>query len=121
MSKINDKAIFIREVNAAKPDVLMFLPPTEKESTIAFQMMHYTDNSTPVGGTALGDLYDIILFKMHKGGGGIKDPDRFDAILIEPIQYVTRLIDDDFFGIVAKVTTNSRKHITKLYDSLLSI
>jgi hypothetical protein len=56
-----------------------------------------------VEGSAMGDLYDIIIFNEEQP----KMPERFKAILTSPLHYISRMIDDGFLGVVARVTTTS--------------
>lgn len=65
-------------------------------------------------GSSMGDLYDIIIFQEEPP----KVPERFKAILISPLHYVSRMIDDGFLGVVAKATTTSDKFMGEIYDEM---
>lgn len=65
-------------------------------------------------GSSLGDLYDIIIFQEEPP----KMPERFKAILISPLDYVSRMLDDGFLGIVAKATTTSDDFMSEIYDDM---
>lgn len=120
MSKIDNKPALVKWVNETKSDVISFLPPEDtKPGTplVNFSMQHYTRKSAKLNGSPLGDSYDIILFQLDENRK-VKNLYRFEAILIEPIQYVMRLIDDDFYGIIGKLTKNSRRYFDKLYNEL---
>lgn len=58
-----------------------------------------------IGGTELGDFFDIIIIQENPP----KMPERFQAILTSPIDYISRMIEDGFYGVVVKFTTTSEK------------
>lgn len=74
----------------------------------------YKNPGEKVGGTELGDLYHIIVFPEDPP----KMPELFDAILISPVHYVSRMIDDGFLGVVSKVTTNSRSVAEAMFQGM---
>jgi hypothetical protein len=77
---------YINEDGDTEVDVFLYKEPSEK-----------------VEGSSMGDLYDIIIFQEEPP----KMPERFKAILISPAHYVSRMIEDGFLGVVAKVTKAS--------------
>jgi hypothetical protein len=99
-------------------DFLTFLSgDTENEIQIVGQ--EYADKGEPVGGNDLGLTYHIVLFrdsKIDKDAYG--DLDSFEAILADPLEYVSGLIPGGFYGIIAKKTTTSHKIIDKLLDTM---
>lgn len=67
-----------------------------------------------IPGNSSGDLYDIIIFPEDPP----KMPEKFQAILISPIDYITNMLDNGFLGLVAKTTTTSNEFITEAFDAL---
>lgn len=67
-----------------------------------------------VGGSSSGDLYDIIIFPEDPP----KMPEKFQAILISPLDYIENMIDNGFLGVVSKVTTTSAEFVDTTFDAL---
>jgi hypothetical protein len=61
-----------------------------------------------------------MLFKQDDEGNPV-DPDLFEAILTEPLEYVSRMITCDFYGLVAKKTTTSNEFIQNTFDKLKEV
>jgi hypothetical protein len=74
----------------------------------------YKDPGEKLPGSSSGDLYDIIIFPEDPP----KMPEKFQAILISPIDYITNLIDNGFLGLVAKTTTTSSSFIDDAFEAL---
>lgn len=74
-----------------------------KDGNLEIDGFGYKNPGEKLPGSEMGDLYDIIVFAEDPP----KMPERFKAILISPLDYVSRMIDDGFLGIVAKATTTS--------------
>lgn len=89
------------------------------ENTITIVGSHYDDPGEKVGGSELGDSYHILLYR-----DSLTDPDRyddfetFDAILGDPLEYISGLVLKSIHGIVAKKTTSSGTLIAKLLDNI---
>lgn len=64
----------------------------------------YKEKGQKVAGTNLGDLYEIIIVPQRP----VKEPERFTAILVSPMHYIKRLLEDGFVGFVGKATTTSK-------------
>jgi hypothetical protein len=45
-------------------------------------------------------------------------PEKFQAILISPIDYITNMLDNGFLGLVAKTTTTSNEFVADAFDAL---
>jgi len=78
---------------------------------VSFQ---FKESGTKIGGTSAGDLYDIIIFPEDPP----KMPEKFQAILSSPIDYIDNMIDNGFLGVVSKVTTSSEKVVEEVFDGL---
>jgi hypothetical protein len=92
----------------------IFFVPADDESQVKIEVAKYKEIGEKVGGSELGDLYEIILFRMDEESN-ITDLDKFEGILIEPREYVTRMIKDDWYGMVTKKTTTSDKLTTDVF------
>lgn len=99
-------------------DVLTFLED-EEESRIKIELNSYVDPGEKVGGTNIGELYDVILFQDHE-----EDPEKFDkldhfsAILGDPLEYISHLIPNGWYGIIARKTTTSEKIVAGWLDNI---
>jgi hypothetical protein len=67
-----------------------------------------------VGGNSFGDLYDIIIFPEDPP----KMPEKFQAILTSPLDYIENMIDNGFLGVVSRVTTTSEEFVDTTYEAL---
>jgi hypothetical protein len=74
----------------------------------------YTDAGEKIAGSSSGELYDIIIFPEDPP----KMPEKFQAILISPIDYIDNMIDNGFLGVVSKVTTTSDEFVDTTFDTL---
>ena len=74
----------------------------------------YNKKGENLGGSREGKSYDIILFRM--GDEGVLDLDKFEAILTEPRVYISRMIKDDWYGLVARKTTTSNTMVQDIFD-----
>jgi hypothetical protein len=74
----------------------------------------YTDAGEKIAGSSSGELYDIIIFSEDPP----KMPEKFQAILISPIDYIENMLDNGFLGMVAKTTTKSAEFVDGAFDAL---
>jgi hypothetical protein len=74
----------------------------------------YTDAGEKMAGSSSGELYDIIIFPEDPP----KMPEKFQAILISPIDYIENMLDNGFLGLVAKTTTKSAEFIDVAFNEL---
>lgn len=98
-------------------DTIVFLSG-DKEDTVQVQFNVYKDKGKNIGGSALGDTYHIILFKEDKNGNLINS-DRFEAILICPLEYISSLIIQKWYGIIARKTTTSDSFVDQIFTKLM--
>lgn len=77
----------------------------------------YHNPGEKLEGSPIGDLYDIIIFSYERP----KLPERFQAILTSPLDYISRMIDDGFLGVVAKATTTSEEFMQESHKALEKI
>ena len=78
---------------------------------VSFQ---FKEQGTKIGGNSIGDLYDIIIFPEDPP----KMPEKFQAILSSPLDYIENMIDNGFLGVVSKVTTCSTELVDSVFDNL---
>jgi len=86
------------------------------ETSVKIEGFTLDDIGEKKPGSVMGDWYDIIILAdIHK-----KQfiPERFEAILTSPIDYVERMIDDGFQGVVVRSTEKSGKYMDKVYKQL---
>jgi hypothetical protein len=98
-------------------DAFFFLPGDEKD-TVHLEGAAYKNPGEKVGGSSMGNGYHIILFREDEEGE-LVDVEQFNAVLIDPITYITRMIDIDWFGIIARMTTTSESFIQNTFDKLI--
>lgn len=85
-----------------------------EEDLVEVATFQYKDPGQNVPGSEMGDMYDIVILQVDPP----KLPERFKAILISPLDYVSRMIDDGFLGVVARATTTSDAVMDKVMESL---
>jgi hypothetical protein len=80
---------------------------------------NYEDSGEKLGGSELGDSYHIVLFRDSKTDSEKYDDfETFDAILGDPLEYISGLLPKSIYGIVAKRTTTSGTFINKILDNI---
>jgi hypothetical protein len=106
---------FLEPLKEEKFDFITFFEG-EKVDSISVMGQFYNEPGEPVGGSSLGDSYHIILFKSHKTEDKYVDLDNFEAILADPLEYMSGLIPSGFYGVIARKTTTSDGIIQRLLD-----
>ena len=87
-------------------DALFFLPMAE-EDEINIISNRYKNPGTPVEETPVGPAWHVILFQTNEETGEIQKFDSFDAVLSDPREYISGLIPQGWYGVIAKKTTTS--------------
>jgi hypothetical protein len=100
-------------------DAFFFLPGEEKD-TVHLEGAAYKNPGVKVGGSSMGNGYHIILFREDEEGE-LVDVEQFNAVLIDPITYITRMIDIEWYGILARMTTTSEAFIKSTFDKLTKV
>lgn len=95
-------------------DTIFFVPHDEDENLVKIEVAKYKDGGEKINGSEMGDSFDIIIFRMDEEDE-IKDLDRFDGILIEPREYISRMIKSDWYGMVTRKTTTSNKMADEVF------
>lgn len=97
-------------------DAFFFLPG-EKEDTIHLEGATYRDPGEKLGGSNMGDSYHVILFR-EADDGELVDIEQFEAVFVDPLTYVSRMLGINWFGVMAKKTTTSNTFIQNTFDKL---
>ena len=100
-------------------DVLFFLP-TDQEDVLKIESCLYKTPGEQIGGSELGPEYTVVLFKFNEEQGTY-DHDRFDAILADPRIYVSNLIEQDWYGLVARKTTTTKSFVNDLVAKIKEV
>ena len=97
-------------------DTIFFVPNPESEDNneVQIEVAQYKEAGEKIGGSEMGDLYDIIVFRLDEECN-VTDLDKFEGILVEPREYVSRMIKDDWYGMVSRKTTTSDKLTTDVF------
>lgn len=98
-------------------DAYFFLPGPKRD-TIHLEGANYKDAGENIGGSDMGHAYHVILFK-EDSEGELVDIDMFDAIFMDPLEYMSGLLPSGIFGIMARKTTTSNNFIQKTFDKLI--
>jgi hypothetical protein len=95
----------LREIN--EYDTIFFVPHPENENQVKIDVALYREKAEKLNGSEMGDMFDIILFRMDEED--VTDLDRFEGILVEPRTYISRMIKDDWYGMITRKTTTSHQ------------
>jgi hypothetical protein len=107
----------MKNLKNEKYDFITFLSG-EKKNQVDIMASDYNNPGESVGGSAMGESYHIILFRDHKTDKDkYDDLDVFEAILVDPSEYITQLIPQGWYGIVGRKTTTSQDIMTRLVDN----
>ena len=110
---------FLRSISERPYDTITFISGDKKDS-LEVMANCYKDSGTKLGGSKLGDTFDIIVFREDSDGKPV-EPDRFEAVLLEPLEYISSLIKGDWYGVVARKTTTSQKFVDAIFDKLIEV
>lgn len=94
-------------------DAYMFLPAENHQ--IHLSGYSYIDPGTPVGQSEMGKFYDIMLFKESEELK-VKGLDLFSAVLLDPLEYMSEMIKNDWYGVITRKTTTSNEFTQKMFD-----
>jgi hypothetical protein len=108
---------FLKDLKNDGHDAIFFLPGDKKDQ-VHIESAVYKNPGENVGNSAMGNAYHVILFKEDNESDGIYDVDRFDAIFIDPLEYISDLIPQQWYGVMARKTTTSNKFIENVFDKL---
>ena len=100
-------------------DVLFFIPTQEKD-VMKVESCLYKNPGEQIGGSEIGPEYTVVLFKFDEENGTY-DHDSFDAILADPRIYISGLIPQDWYGLVARKTTTSKSFVDDIIAKIKDI
>ena len=105
----------LREMN--EYDAVLFLPdPEGEDNQLKVHISKYKNPGEKVGGSSMGDLFDIIIFRINEDYDLI-DLERFDGILVDAREYISRMIKEDWYGYICRKTTTSEKVANEIFDN----
>lgn len=110
---------FLKEFSKDEHDAIFFLPGDKKDD-LHIEGAVYKNPGKKIGGNSMGDEYHVILFK-ERDDGKLYDVDKFEAVFADPYEYISNLIPQQWFGILAKRTTTSEAFVKKTFDKLMEI
>jgi len=111
---------FLKEFNEGEHDAIFFLPGDKKDQ-IQIEVATYKDPGENVGGSYLGNSYHVILFREDTKTDTLYNVDRFDAVFVDPLEYISGLIPQNWYGVIARKTTTSNTFIQKAFDKLQEV
>jgi hypothetical protein len=97
------------EIKERGCDAISFFPNPDNHEDVVIQGLIYKEKSEPIGGSSLGNSYDIVTFRRE--GDDFTNKDYFEAILACPYTYGNNLLKAGYFGFIAKKTTTSKELI----------
>jgi hypothetical protein len=104
---------YLKPLKNKKVDCIMFFEGSAPNK-INVEAHTYNEPGEPLGGSAVGNMYHIVLVKDHETDKDkFTDFDQFEAILACPLEYISGLIPTGWYGVIAKKTTTSQTFIDK--------
>jgi len=100
-------------IKAQECDAILILPATDKPGETSIQGLTYKEPGDKIGGSELGDLFDIVSFR-QTGDEEFDDLEHFQAILVCPYTYSEKMFEDGFLGLIARVTTTSKDMVERV-------
>ena len=110
----------LQKMKNTEYDMIAFMPHDTDESQVVIERNIYADPGENLERIGMGDYYHILIFK-ENDEGEVYQRDLFEAILTDPLEYISYLIPNQWFGMVARKTTTSPKLIQTLFDELQKI
>jgi hypothetical protein len=98
-------------------DAIFFLPGSN-DGEVHIEANQLKDPGEPIGGNYMGFTYEVVLFKDDAENDKLYNVDRFEAVFIDPYEYISNLIPQNWFGMVVKKTTTSGGFIQRIFDKL---
>ena len=107
----------LQEISKTKYDFITFLADDDNNVEIASSC--FKEPGEYAEGSSMGSLYQIVLFKDHKDDENkYEHLDNFEAILCDPTEYISQLLPQGWYGIIAKKCTYSDDLINKCIDTV---
>ena len=97
-------------------DCLTFMP--SEDDNVRIEAGKFEKQGEKLGGSSMGDSYEIVLFK--DGEEGPTHIDHFRAILGCPLEYASFLIPAGWYGTIMKYTTTSTEIAEDMVEKIKS-
>jgi hypothetical protein len=110
---------FLKPIKDTKFDSIAFLPHSD-EDTVRVEGSEFKDAGENIGGNELGHSYHIIIFQIDEDGS-TKNLEWFQGILLSPLDYISELIPQNWFGVIARNTTTSGKYAKDIFDKFKEV
>ena len=108
----------LKSAKSENYDAYFFIPGPE-DDTVRIEGCKYKVPGEDIGGSEMGHMYHIMLFK--EDDEGVYAEDLFEAILVEPLEYISNLIPQDWYGLIARKTTTSTDFVEDTFDNLRNV
>lgn len=105
---------FLEALKGEDLDHMSFLPGKE-EGSIDVSAGTYHERGEPITGN-MGNFYHINIFKESRDSNVYFDT--FEAVLSDPLIYMSHIIPSGFFGFISKKTTTSDEFNNDIVASL---
>ena len=107
---------FLKPLSKQKYDCVTFFQ-SDKKGQIRVEGQLYQNPGEKMAGNSIGDMWHIILYRDSEvDESKYADLDYFDAIVGDPLEYISTLIPHGFYGLVARKTTTSNEFINRCLD-----
>ena len=109
---------FLKEMKNEEYDAIFFIPGP-KENSVHIEGSKYKNPGKKLNSSifGLGDSYHVIIFKEDENGD-VDNLELFEAIFSEPIEYISNMIEMDWYGLVCKKTTTSSTFVNEVFDKM---
>lgn len=97
-------------------DAITFVPNPSNHNETVITGIVYHDAGEKVGGSTLGNSYDITLFR--EGENTFYDNEQFEAVLVCPYTFSEKMFKDGHFGMIARKTTTSNTIVVPFRERL---
>lgn len=115
---------FLKQIKDNPDYDVIFFTPGEEDSQIEVSTRKYKQPGMVIDRGLAGDSFHIILFKENDNeeeNAVIKHLDLFEAVLIEPLEYISELIPSDWYGVIARKTTTSKEFVDDLMTQFVKM
>ena len=86
---------------------------------VFFNLGNESSEGTPIGGSPVGDMYHVVLFKALPEMEDVKFDETFEAIFIDPLVYAKRLLPD-FYSLFVRKTDKSKPWFEDYMKTILN-
>jgi hypothetical protein len=106
----------------AEFDTISFTENLKDPTQTTINWSTYINPGTKVDQSELGDKYHIFLYRQSSTNPNRYDNfELFEAILTDPLEYLSGIIPHRNFGMIAKKTTTSGEYVQEVVDKLTKL